>query len=105
MSVDTVMHVNPINRQTLAICYQIPCENNPQNVFAIDPDAYQNYVTSPQPIKKEPLLLFEPTQFQTAISSNTFTAQSASIYSQKELNHFWNRVLFTTVGLQITTTR
>ena len=50
---------------------------------------------TPQPIKKDPSLLFEPTQIQTAITPNTFTAQDAGFYSQKEQKHFWNRVSFT----------
>ena len=50
---------------------------------------------TPQPKNKDPPKLFEPTQIQTAISSNTFTAQDAGIYSQKELKHFWNLALYT----------
>ena len=92
---DTVMYVDPITRQTFEYANQIPCENNPQNVISLDPDTDQYYVLTPQPIKKDPPLLFEPTQIQNAISPNTFTAQDAGIYSQKELKHFWNRVLFT----------
>ena len=69
------------------------CENNPQIVISLDPVTDQYYVLTPQPIKKDPLLRFEPTQVQTAISPDTFTAQDAGIYSQKE--PFWNRVLFT----------
>ena len=58
----------------------------------LDPDTDQYYVLTPRPIKKDPPLLFEPTQIQTAISPNSFTAQDAGIYSQKKLKHFWNRV-------------
>ena len=82
------MYVDPITRQTFEYANQIPCENNPQNVISLDPDTDQYYVLTPQPIKKDPPLLFEPTQIQTAISPNTFTAQEAGIYSQKELKHF-----------------
>ena len=85
---DTVMYVDPFTRQTFECSYQIPCENNPQNVVSLDPDTDHYYVLTPQPIKKDPALLFEPTQVQTAISPNTFTAQDAGIYSQKELKHF-----------------
>ena len=81
---DTVMYVDPITRQTFEYAKQIPCENNPQNVVSLDPDTDQYYVLTPQPIKKDPLLLFEPTQVQTAISPNTFTAQDAGIFSQKD---------------------
>ena len=41
------------------------------------------------------MLLFEPTQVQPATSLNTFTAQDAGVYFQKQLKHLWNRVLFT----------
>ena len=92
---DTVIYVDPITRQTFEYANQIPCENNPQNVISLDPDTDQYYVLTPQPNKKDPPLLFEPTQVQTAISPNTFTAQDAGIFSRKELKHFWNRVLFT----------
>ena len=92
---DTVMYVDPITRQTFEYANQIPCGNNPQNVISLDPDTYQYYVLTPQPIKKDPPSLFEPTQVQTAISPNTFTAQDTVIYSQKELKLFWNRVFFT----------
>ena len=59
---DTVMYVDPSTRQTFEYANQIPCENNPQNVISLDPDTDQYYVLIPQPIKKDPLLLFEPTQ-------------------------------------------
>ena len=95
MYVRTVMYGDPITRQTFEHANQIPCENSPQNVISLDPDTDQYYVLTPQPIKKDPPLPFEPTQVPTAISPNTFTAQDAGIYSQKELKHLWNRVLFT----------
>ena len=82
------MYVDPITRQAFEYANQIPCENNPQNVISLDPDADQYYVLTPQPIKKDPPLLFEPTQIQTSTSPNTFTAQDAGIYSQKEKKTF-----------------
>ena len=38
--------------------------------------------------------MFKPTQIKTTIGPNTFTAQDAGIYSNAELDQFWNRVLF-----------
>ena len=38
--------------------------------------------------------MFKPTQIKTTITPNTFTAQDAGIYSNAELDQFWNRVLF-----------
>ena len=38
--------------------------------------------------------MFKPTQIETTITPITFTAQDACIYSNAELDQFWNRVLF-----------
>ena len=38
--------------------------------------------------------MFIPSQIKTTIRPNTFTAQDAGIYSNVELNQFWNRILF-----------
>ena len=38
--------------------------------------------------------MFKPTQIETTITPNTFTALDAGIYSNAELDQFWNRVLF-----------
>ena len=50
--------------------------------------------TGPEPIKGKPPLMFTPSQFKTTIRPNTFTAQDAGIYSNAELDQFWNRILF-----------
>ena len=61
----------------------------------MDPDINQYHVLTPQPIQKGPLQLFEPTQIQTVVRPNTFTAQDAGISYQNELKQFWNCVRFT----------
>ena len=38
--------------------------------------------------------MFTPSQIKTTIRPNTFTAQDACIYSNAEVDQFWNRVLF-----------
>ena len=38
--------------------------------------------------------MFTPSQIKTTIRPNTFTAQDAGIYSNAELEQFWNRILF-----------
>ena len=38
--------------------------------------------------------MFKPTQIKTTITPNTITAQVAVIYSNADLYHFWNTVLF-----------
>ena len=43
---DTDMYVDPITHQTFEYANQIQCENNPQNVIALDCDQY--YVLTPQ---------------------------------------------------------
>ena len=83
------MYVHPITRQTFEYANQITCENNPQYIIVFDLDTNQYYVLTTQPIKEDPLLLFEPTQDQTATSPINFTAQDAGIYSRKELKRFW----------------
>ena len=52
------------------------------------------YVLTPDPLKREAPQMFKPTQIKTTITPNTFTAQDAGIYSNAELDQFWNRVLF-----------
>ena len=59
------MYVDPITHQTLKYANRIPCQNNPQNVISLDSDTDQYYVLTPQPIKKDRPLLFQPTQAQT----------------------------------------
>ena len=59
-----------------------------------DSDETDFYILTPEPVKKEPPQMFKPTQIKTTISPNTFTAQDAGIYSNADLNQFWNRVLF-----------
>ena len=54
--------------------YQIKCKISPQNDIALDP--YADYVITPQPIQKDPLLLLEITQIQTAISHNKLSTHS-----------------------------
>ena len=84
----------PISRQTFEYATQIPCENTPQNMFALDSDTddTQYYVLTPIPIKQDVPQILEPKTIKTAIGPNTFTAQDAGIYSQQELKRFWHRV-------------
>ena len=49
---------------------------------------------TPEPLKRVAPQKFKPTQIKKTITPNTFTAQDAGIYSNAELYHFWNRVLF-----------
>ena len=65
---ETVMYVDPITRQTFEYANQIPCENNPQNVISLDPDTDQYYVLTPQPIKKDPLLLLNQLKFKPLLA-------------------------------------
>ena len=42
------MYVDPITSETFQYANQIPCENNPQNVMALDRDTNQYNVLTPQ---------------------------------------------------------
>ena len=48
----TLVYVDPVTRQIFNYTKQIPCENKPQNVVALDTDTDQYCVLTPQPIKK-----------------------------------------------------
>ena len=66
------------------------------NIIELDPDPDDQdfYILSPESIKRKPPLMFTPSQIKTTIRPNTFTAQDAGIYSNAELNQFWNRISF-----------
>ena len=90
------MFVDPITRQTFTYATPIECGNNPQSIIELDPDGDGGdfYVLTPDPLKREPPQMFKPTQIKTTKTPNTFTAQDAGIYSNAELDQFWNRALF-----------
>ena len=71
-------------------------EKNPQNIIESDPDTDDGdfYVLTPDPPKRVAPQMFKPTQIKTTITPITFTAQDAGIFSNLELDQFWNRVLF-----------
>ena len=93
---DTLMYVDPITRQTYDYATPITCDNNPRNIIELDPDSDDQdfYILGPEPIKRKPPLMFTPSQIKTTIRLNTFTAQDAGMYSNAELDQFWNRILF-----------
>ena len=68
----------------------------PRIIIELDPDSddQEFYVLGPEPIKRKPPLMFTPSQITTTIRPNTLTAQDAGIYSNAELDQFWNRNLF-----------
>ena len=73
----------------------ISCDNNPQNVTALELDTDEHFLLTLKPVFRASPRLFEPKQVQTPISPNTFTAQEPGIESNVELKTFWNRVSFT----------
>ena len=93
---DTLMYVDPITRQTNDYATPITCDNNPRNIIELDPDSDdQDFnILGPEPIKRKPPLMFTPSQVKTTLRPNTFTAQDAGIYSNAQLDQFWNRILF-----------
>ena len=74
----------------------IICDNNPRNIIELDPDSDDQdfYILGPEPIKREPPPMFTPSQIKTTVRPNTFTPEAAGIYSNAELDQFWNRILF-----------
>ena len=90
------MYVDPITRQTYDYATPITCDNNPRNNIELDLDSDNQgfYILGPEPIKRKPPLMFTPSQIETTIRPNTFTAQDAGIHSNAELDQFWNRILF-----------
>ena len=93
---DTKMYVHLITRQTFNYATPIECGNIRQNIIELDTDSDDTdfYILTPEPLKKEAPQMFKPTQIKTPMGPNTFTAQDAGIYSNAELDQFWNRVLF-----------
>ena len=93
---EMIMYVDPITRQTFNYATPIKCGNNPQNSIELDPDTDGGdfYVLTPDPLKKEAPQMFKPTQIKRTITPKTFNAQDAGMYSNAELDQFWNRVLF-----------
>ena len=90
------MYVELITRQTFDYATPITCDNNPKNIIELDPnlDDQDFYKFGTEPIKRKPPLKFFPSQIKTTIRHTTFTAQDAGIYSNAELDQFWNRFLF-----------
>ena len=93
---DTLMYIDPITRQTYDYATPITCDNNPRKIFKLDPDSddQEFYILEPESIKPKPPLMFTPSQNKTTIRPNTFTTQDAGIYSNAELDQFWNTILF-----------
>ena len=93
---DSLSYVDPITRQTYDYSTPITCDNNHRKAIELDPDSDdQNfYFFRPEPIKRKPPIMFTASQIKTTIQPDTFTAQDAGIYSTAELDHFWNRILF-----------
>ena len=93
---DTLMYLDPITRQTNDNATPLPCDNNPRHIIELNPDTDDQdfYIPLPEPIKRNPPLMFTPNQIKTTIRPNTFTAQYAGIYSNTELDQIWNIILF-----------
>ena len=93
---DTLMYVDPITGQTYDYATPIPCDTNPRNIIEFDPDADDQdfYILRPEPIIGKTHLMITPTQIKTTKRPEIFTAQDASIYSNAELDQFWNRLFF-----------
>ena len=88
---DIVRYIDAISRQTFKYATPIYSDINPQIIVSLNPDNDKHYVITSKPVKQATPTLFESKEVQSAVSSNTFTAQEAGSY---KLNNFWNRVSF-----------
>ena len=60
------MYGDPITRQTFNYATPIESGNNPQKFIELDPDTDDGdfYVLTPDPLKREALQMFKPTQIK-----------------------------------------
>ena len=93
---ETIMYVDPVTRRTFNYATPIECGNNPQNIIELhtDTDDGDFYVLTPDALKREAPQMFKPNQTKKTITPNTFKAQDPGIYSNADLDQFWNRVIF-----------
>ena len=70
---DNLMYVDRITRQTFEYATPIACDNNPRNIYEIDPDADDQdfYILGSEPIKLKLPLIFTPSQIKTTVRPNT----------------------------------
>ena len=94
-TITRLKYIDPITRQNFKYLTPVTCDNNHQNVIALDLDTDEYYVLTSKPVLRSTPMLLEPKQIQSAISPITFTAQEAGMYSNDKLTNFWNRVSFT----------
>ena len=90
----SVLCIDLITTQIFKFATAISCNNNPQNVIALDLYYAERYVLTPKFALRATPTLIELKQLESATSSNTSTAQDAGIYSKAELTKFCNRVFF-----------
>ena len=89
------MYIDPKTRKIFNYASLISCDNVPQKFKELDPDNDEHYLLTRKSEIGSTLKLFEPKQFQPAISPNTFTAQGSGFCPNDDITSFWNRVLFT----------
>ena len=85
---DTVKDVDPITRQIFDYATPIPCENNPQNIIAYDPDTDQYYILTPKPNKRDPPLLLEPRKFKQLLTLTLLHLKMLAYILNKTSNNF-----------------
>ena len=93
---DTLMCVDPITRPTYDYATPNTCDNIPRIIIELNLylDDRDFDVLGQKPVKQKPPLMFTPSQIKTTIRPNTFTAQTSGMYFNAELDHFWNRILY-----------
>ena len=110
---DTLMYVDPITRQTYDYATPIACDNNPRNIFELDPDSEDQgfYFLGPDTIKRKPPLMFTPSQIETTLSQlkmlayilivNSINFGTKSSFLNILILHFnfWEKLLVTPLFL------
>ena len=92
---DTLMYVDPITRQTYDYATPIACDSNPRIIELVpDSDNQDFYILGQGPIKRKPPLRFTPSQIKCTLRPNSFKTQVVGMYSNAELDQFWNRINF-----------
>ena len=73
------MYIDPFTRRKFNCATPTSCKIIPQNAMPLDPDNDVHFVLTNKTVLRATLTAFEPTQLQSALSPNTFTAQEAGM--------------------------
>ena len=75
---DTLYYVDSIGRQTI-FAIDIPCDVDPANIIALNPDGNGSFSLTPAPLKQDNPANFKPSQNRSTIQPNTISAHTAGL--------------------------